>query len=118
MKKVVPGKPIELHIPYKEEGVLFQRGKDTHNAKGRPMRTDGSSAEDWDFEIHERKMETEGEEEFLKSVAISKVENHLVPIYRKKFNELKMAKQLPVNDEKEPTAPELPTGFKDVEIPF
>jgi len=80
---------VELEIPYSEEGVLFQRGENTHDDRGFPIDKNGKSADDFGFGFAEMAMQDKGEEAFLKTVIEFNIENHLVPKYREKLEELK-----------------------------
>ena len=82
-------KEVELEIPYSEEGVLFQRGENTHNDKGFAIDKDGKSADSIGFGFAEMSMQDKGEEAFLKTVIEFNIENHLVPKYREKLAKLK-----------------------------
>jgi hypothetical protein len=82
-------KPVKLDIPYKE-GVLFKRGRDTHDEKtGWPLDKNGKSRAGCEFEDAEEIMENDGEEAFLEYVSKKNIENHLVPEYREKLTNLK-----------------------------
>jgi hypothetical protein len=80
---------VELDIPYSEEGVLFQRGENTHNDNGSPVDKNGKTVDDFSFGFAEMHMQNGDEEAFLKTVIEFNIENHLVPKYREKLAELK-----------------------------
>jgi hypothetical protein len=86
--EVQPRGPVERVIPYKE-GVLFQSGKDTHDARGELVDRDGNFTTDSPFTHAQQLFEYKGEEAFLKEVLDARIENHLVPEYREKLEKLK-----------------------------
>ena len=109
-KDISQGKPDKIEMLNEKKEILFQRGKDTHDESGTPLNSKGSDVPLDFFEDAERAFKDCGEMAFLVAVNERKIENHLVPEYREKFETLKEERKLIP----EPDWPEFITDF----IPF
>jgi hypothetical protein len=80
---------VELEIPYYNEGELFQKGNNTHDAEGGPIDKNGVMAPRIAFQWAEDYLEEEDEEKCLETVVKWNIENHLTPKYRAKLAKIK-----------------------------
>ena len=96
---MVQNKPAKLDIPKGyDEGVLFQSSEKNFDDNGIPIRSDGNIVEYTTFMDAKRALTDYGEDAFFTAVAAKKIDNHLAPEYREKFEELKRAERLPDHD--------------------